>query len=412
MKDSLKKWYRNGFDNLKVIVPYSAWENIKESISAWPKNWYKNNAQNTSVRPPENAWSNISQKLASFNQEKKYRRALLYHLTTVIICFILIPLGTTNYNVKPRTNENSNTHNSIQKNFFSESMSTSPSKESMSSRKELPSNSPYLFVENQFVNSTEKGIHITKETKPEINKTTNIQHSILLLPIKELNQLDLNDNLRKIQSIDIENKKNQPNWLFGTKFSVNGTSLITPKTLQSTSYKSALKGRLGYSVSYGISAAHMINHRNSISMDLMFNDRKSFAIYDIANQNSIRRQTKFNFITFSGLYRRNILKSKKQLNQQLNLGLGLFGSVRTQVQENSDNPNFMSFENNYKKYDFGINSGLEYSVDLSHKVRVFTGFQYQFGLINLFNGADKVPASLYSTKTNALGFNIGMYYKF
>ena len=143
----------------------------------------------------------------------------------------------------------------------------------------------------------------------------------------------------------------------------------------------------------------------------MMNDRKSFSVFDLANSNALRRSTEFSFITASGLYKRNVLKSIGSEKQQLNAGLGLFGSVRTQIHERSDNPNFLSFIDNYKKYDVGLNLGVDYSFDITKRIRLFTGLQYQLGVINLFNGANKVPASSYNTRTSALGFNVAAYYK-
>ena len=433
MKDSLEKWYKRGFDNLNVIVPFSIWKNIIESISKWPANWYKTNANDINIETPKNAWEDISKKLVVLNQTKHYNNHVLFKASAIAFCFLLIPLTTHNYSYESRStikgNENqhfvtpliadntktidsstSDIINSINKDIVTSKISEGNNQQ----LGQLDQSNNQLS--EQQLNKTIVRTIIASDVQPKLESINSELTEAIIVSDLEYRRIGKSLGFNPSNELAHYNDNSKSSamrskWMIGGKVSANSTSLITPLIYQTTSSESSLNGKSGYSLSYGVSSIYVINSRSSMSFDFMMNDKKSFAVFDLGNSNSLRRRTQFSFTTFSGLYKRKLIKSFKNEQHHLNAGMGLFGSIRTQLNEYSDNPSFISFIDNYKKYDAGLNLGVDYSFDITKSIRLFTGLQYQLGVINLFNGTKKVPESTYKTRTSALGFNIAMYYK-
>ena len=441
MKDSLEKWYKQGFDNLNVIVPYNIWKSIKDSISKWPANWYKTNAKEIKIELPKNTWGDISEKLVVFNKGRQYNSRILFKSATIAICFFLIPLTTQNYTFETRSILGDNMNQTLDKLILAENVKMIEPTGSNKLKSANTTNTEKIIpkvtsrynqlaivqqtgqieqLENQSIeqplNQDKIRSVISLNAQPKLEQDNRklreaiIVSDLQLRGISELLSLNYSNELAGYNN-RINKSTSNSKWMLGGKVSANSTSLITPLIYQTTSSESALRGASSYNLTFGVSSIYSINTRSSISIDLMLNDRKSFSVFDLSNSNSLRRSTEFSFITASGLYKRNLLKSSGNVKQQINAGVGLFGSIRTSIDEHSDNQNYLSFIDNYKKYDAGLNLGVDYSFDITKRIRLFTGLHYQLGVINLFNGANKVPATSYSTRTSELGLSIAAYYK-
>lgn len=398
MKDSLKKWYKSGFDNLRVITPIKVWSNIEDSIKMWPSNWYKTNAKEIHSQVPKGVWNEISAKMQVSNQIKKNARFFIYRSVSIILGFAMIPFTTVNY----FSLELKELNKTVQS-------SNSSNKES-----ELSDNN-YFVREEEPVSTL--NYRIAQRTPVTLDSDTNNHsendyHDHRLetsISVSSMNARTLNKFGNNIERELAHYSSNNNNRKFYVGGIVKGsfTSLISPLTRSIISSKSSLDGKLGSNISYGLSMNYDINYKNSICANLLFNDHKAFTIIDLNSPEDIRNKTSFNFITISASYKRNLLNNSA--NNRLNTGIGIFASSRIDFSEHSDVSNELRLSN-YRKVDLGLDFSFGYSYNFANRWRLTTDLDYQIGVLNLFKGSAKVPASFYRVNSSSIGIRIGLMY--
>ena len=96
----------------------------------------------------------------------------------------------------------------------------------------------------------------------------------------------------------------------------------------------------------------------------------------------------------------------------MNTVSGLYVSRRAGLTESLNGLAIDDLSAGYKSFDVGLNIGVDYSVIVNSKLQWTTGLKYQIGMMNVFGGVDKVPASFFKTYTNSFGLTTALMYRF
>jgi hypothetical protein len=433
MKDEQRKWYKDGFDRLKVITPASAWKNISDQMKAFPASWYQINSEGLDAKPAPGSWDAISARLQPFNQSKKASRQVIYRGIAAIAIFAIIPFAFNDMNSV--TSESSRAHQNLALNEdlqLEEWLATGLVANSLainnlrlaiaaSSANQNPveqniqvtpgfSNLPERFI------SPEIGSPVIAQVDPPASNANSEKGQIdqlalhVVMPVLNGVRQGEIDKLSAPEPRIASTKK----WGIGPKVNFHGTTLLTPQTSAALSSSSDLHNPLGLNISFGLTGMYEINRKNALEADLMFNDKKSQRIEDYTDGDLVEKRTDIIYSSFSFSYKRNLLnpRSSAKYPKRLSLTSGLFGSYRMDMMEFLNDEEVTDFGEGYRSFDLGLNAGIDYSVRISPRFEWTAGLKYQIGLLNIFTGIDKVPASFFRTYTQSLGATTSILYRF
>jgi hypothetical protein len=438
MKDTLRKWYKDGFDQLKVITPTSVWKKVSDRMKSFPAGWYQLNADEVDVKPMPGSWDAISASLQPYNQSKKDARRFIYRGVAAIAIFAIIPFGfndmssiTADSKIAQRDvvkngdlqfsawissglKVNSDAINKMNTAF----VSSNQDQYNLALRSAIDSNLAVLVISNKM----KPTILPVDRTLPLAQKEPVLdRNSADWKVIDQLSLLALLPSVTNVQQGDVSKLTvpeprliSSKKWGIGPKINFHGTTLLTPQTSLALNSAAKSQNPLGLNVSFGLTGIYEMNQKNTLEVDLMFNDRKSQRIKDYTDGSFVERRTDFLYTTASLSYKRNLLnpKGNAKFPKKLNLTSGVYGSYRMNIAEFLDNKEITYFQEGYRSYDLGVNIGFDYSVRLSSKFQWNTGVKYQIGLVNIFAGIDKVPASFFRSYTQSVGATTSILFRF
>lgn len=418
MKDSVGKWYKDKAKELNVIPPHEAWENIEKSMEDWPKHWYQSNFDGMQSENGNRGWEAIEEKLEIQRNVKKYQRNFYLRTASLIAGLALIPMWISNVSnnttfisepVTPNLAVASNTQVSNVENLINEAASIPAIQEiqNLTSNPLRTNNSTIIVTPAVSINSTQNNAVATKPIQTEFDLTF-----LASLPTGEIAvELPYENDLvqRTTESIRYaepsENKQEtQKNWFVGPTFIVGSSELLNPLSFREDAVTSN-----NLDVAWGISGSRRFN-KNVLTTDLLFSDTKS----QMASLNSEEVTTSLNYVTAALQYERvaPIFKSAKKLRPELNLGGGVFGSILTNSTISSNQSNSYYSEFSYRNFDVGGVLTAGASVQIGESFRVGVNARVQSGVVNLFEGREKVPSNLFRTQSMATGIQAKLNYRF
>ena len=418
MKDSVGKWYKDKAKELNVIPPHEAWENIEKSMEDWPKHWYQSNFDGMQSENGNQSWEAIEEKLEIQRNVKKYQRNFYLRTASLIAGLALIPMWISNVSnnttfisepVTPNLAVASNTQVSNVENLINEAASIPAIQEiqNLTSNPLRTNNSTIIVTPAVSINSTQNNAVATQPIQPEFDLTF-----LASLPTGEIAvELPYENDLvqRTTESIRYaepsENtQETQKNWFIGPTFIVGSSELLNPLSFREDAVTSN-----NLDVTWGISGSRRFN-KNVLTTDLLFSDTKS----QMASLNSEEVTTSLNYVTAALQYERvaPIFKSAKKLRPELNLGGGVFGSILTNSTISSNQSNSYYSEFSYRNFDVGGVLTAGASVQIGESFRVGVNARVQSGVVNLFEGREKVPSNLFRTQSMATGIQSKLNYRF
>lgn len=430
MKDSVGKWYRDKANDLNVIPPHEAWENVEKTMEDWPKHWYQTNFVGIDKDLDTTSWESISQQLEVQRNTKRAKRQFVLRTVSITAAIALIPLwianvsdgyvkdfsgvgtpqskvaelelnsesnenptivsnnieGTGNAESSVFTATNGNVSNTSSANPIATAFTAKPNSIAIPSQQVLrtsDSNQPILMAMNSKKPESIKPFGLGE---PSLN-TRSVAPFSFTLPEEQTTNTDIADN-----------------WRVGPTVSVGKSSLINP-----LSYRDDAMVKSTMNITYGLSVTRKFN-RNMFTADLLFNDAKS---QNIA-MNTEKVNTTMNFVTMSLQYERVLAKIKltKKFQPELTFGIGAFGSYRTDENCTSNMMNSYYTMFTYKQFDFGgvVNAGI--STRLSNHFRFGINGRVQSGALNLFEGRTKIPSDMFKTHTFVTSLQAKLSYTF
>lgn len=422
MEDLLRKWYKTSFKKLKVLTPYKAWREIEVKLKDWPRHWYQSNVEAISAEVDENIWNGMNAQLNVINNQIKHRRQQPFRLAIYTLFLLCLPFTFNNSGYELLMNGSGNTPLAS-----FESTTSNQSKESKSEPlltnvvKETNNNSRNYLALNVIndapfdkdVKYIQTAFATGDKARKESNETEIVNH------LMDLNVLDLKipiiENNVGFHSIVNDGRKHDTQsskWGVGVSGKVYNGGLINPVSLMARDNSNVDQQR-AIEFSYGIRVSRRLSSRSAIQLDFSMNDNRSH-IYARKDNNNGLSETKLNFasIGISSVNSLRIASEKSKRKQSIDLATGIFLSHRYAASERQNNVEVDFLKSGYKRYNFGVNTGLEYSIELNNHFKWSTGLSYRAGLINLFDGVKKVPSDFYKTHSYSFGVSSTIVYLF
>ena len=421
MEDLLKKWYKTSFKSLKVLTPYKVWRELEIQLKGWPKHWYQSNVDAIKVDVNENVWNGMHSQLAAINNQIKYRRKQPFRLALYTLLCMCVPFAFNNGGYELLNDGKGHSALAIVESADSDNKHGEEESNATIVNGTLNDNfSNYVAVLNND-HSTYDFNSISNETIIEAQESEFIRsdESLLENDLLELSALDLKvpvieTNVGFISILDDVRKfdSERGKWEIGMSAKVYNGGLINPVSLMARENSNVSQKR-AIELSYGIRVARRLTARSAIQAELSMNDNRSH-VYARKDNNNGLNETKFNFATVavSSVNSFRIAKEISKRNQSINVATGLFYSHRYAASERQNNVEVDFLKSGYKRYNFGVNTGLEYSIELNKHFKWSTGLSYRAGLINLFDGVKKVPSDFYKTHSYSFGVSSSIVYLF
>ncbi|MCR9172758.1 MAG: hypothetical protein NXI10_09715 [bacterium] len=421
MKDSVGKWYKDRAEELNVIPPHEAWENVESTMQDWPRHWYQSNFSGMESETGKQSWEAISEQLEIQRNVKKSRRMFYIRTASLVAGLALIPMWIANVsNLATITTPNMNVPTAVANNNEVVAPSSPvavnvavPTIQTVQNTATTPSTT-----------ATPEIIDITTNTTPQINPVLaanavamiemNAMETQETMPLREALPVLAGLTRRAVptfnftEPLDLQDEdvaeETPRNWYVGPTAILGSSELLNPLSFREDATTSN-----DLNLAWGLTASRRFG-KNVLTADVLFNDTKS----QMASLNSEEVTTSLNYVTTALQYERVIplFKSANKLKPELNIGAGIFGSVlsNSTILSNQENSYYSSFT--YRNFDAGGVLTAGGSVQLGQHLRAGVNARIQSGVVNLFEGREKVPSKLFRTQSLASGIQAKLSYNF
>lgn len=456
MEDWLKKWYKEGFEKSKASSPKKNWKKIAAELDEWPAHWYKSNADKVGIRPKHTNWDAIKKELSDLPVLRKNPifqiRAIVVTAIAFLLPFLLINpvFYVSNAELSNLTEENSeiqielNKVSSQESLAFNEQNSTNKNDDSKTNRattikKEKLSN---LISEETELNegllsiTNSKDLIETLDKEPETNINqitvvvsqvekvddnqeeksplivTNEQpdekefDQINKLPIKKLDPIKTKSSFNSGLN-DIKNPLIYNGWYIGGGAVLQKTTLLNPINSRSLVKGSGVMSSPNLNVSINLNVMKQLKNRNAFSAFVMLNNNKSQRYTETNFDEVAEGQISLDYVLVGANYHSRLLESYDN-TLSLNSVMGLYSAINTGISEHKNTEQIDFLKGGFRNYDVGVSFGFETNFYLNSKWMIYSDLIYQLGVINIFNGTDKVPADFFHTQTSSLNLGVGI----
>tara|TARA_Y100000385_G_C13097234_1_gene642124 strand:- start:522 stop:1763 length:1242 start_codon:yes stop_codon:yes gene_type:complete len=413
MKGSVGKWYKKGFDRLKVIAPASVWTNVSAELKNWPAGWYSANTEKIDISPKKDSWETIANAVQPLNAHNRSLRFFIYRAGSVAVIFAMLPFG---FNDSSKTSIiglpfGLNLFSQFTESYTQDIIQSEVVPEQQVAQHDANSSSVSLISENYPLNVPNRTFSRANDDK-ERSEFTLMSTRI---PLKKIEP----GYPHRMIIVDVVNglsfgRDELSKFALGVKINAHGSTLLTPQTRLALNSESSVQSHLGVNVSFGVTGRYAFNNKNAISFDFMVDDRKTQIIENYSAGSLVERRTDLTYTSLSASYQRNVFNPQhvRKNAHALYVGIGVFGSYRTSLLELLNQEVVNNYEEGYRKFDMGTDFGVDYSVNLTNRIEWSAGLKYQLGLMNVFKGVDKVPASFLNTYTSSFGLTSSFKYRF
>lgn len=421
MEDLLKKWYKTSFKKLKVLTPYKAWREIEVKLKGWPKHWYQSNVDAITAEVDDNIWNGMNAQLNVINNQIKQRRQQPFRLAifTILLLFLPFIFNNSGYDFFMNGSDTTLTsqHSGVSKQVDESKNELVPKNAADKSTHNTRNN---VVINNLTTSPVTDDLEINQASFiAEENASTESKNTEIANHLMDVNVLELKiptiDNTHGFHSIVDNSRKQvtQPSkWGIGVTGKIYNGGLINPVSLMARENSNVTQKR-SIEFSYGVRVSRQLTSRSAVQFDFSMNDNRSHVYIRKDNENGLN-ETKFNFasVGISSVNSFRIASERSKRKQSIDLVTGIFLSHRYAASERHNNVDVDFLKSGYKRYNFGVNTGLEYSIELNKHFKWSSGLSYRAGLINLFNGVKKVPSDFYKTHSYSLGISSSVVYLF
>lgn len=190
------------------------------------------------------------------------------------------------------------------------------------------------------------------------------------------------------------------------------TSLINQKTLDGLKPESLNSSEFVFFPEAGISLNYSLNRRWMIQADGFFtsNTGQRYKEYLYGHYSSEKITLKYSTIALSFKHR-FLLNNRPAPGSSINISAGSYFSVLRKASQkiNSDLENIKS---QYEPFDFGVQMGSEFEVQISDQLSFAPGLFLSFGFPNIYKGTDIIPGYLIRTHNGSAELRFSLFYHF
>ena len=433
----LFKWYHESIENQAVEPPEDAWENIENQLDRGLFQWYSQEVENHQDDPPATVWSNIQDEIDIAETWKRISQKLdktlpknavmIYAAAAVLLIFLMIHLfmpfqSKKEIPVMGEVNEYVSEDNNV--NQFAQESPDFPEADSKAESGRHPDNNmpePSMgkVSSKSAITPPDDPLHATaasfrgnnlltgSEAPPQINKINprNIKidiafnsHTDKLASLTQPGR-----SFEKEDSAPIQKK----HYYVGLSGEVGQSWLLSQKTsysIQKSPYSTAIPNQ---GKSFGVVGGIILNDRLDFQMEGLIKNENGQTYKEYQNGQVMNNRIYLDYSSLNMLGRYQIFQNNFKLPLSHHALLGIYGSYLKHASE-TYNGTSNNLRYAYKNYDLGFILGYELDAQISPQFKLSTGFRFDPGLINIYNGMPGLPKDFNKTYSSSFNINIAL----
>jgi hypothetical protein len=437
LDQDLYNWYKEGIENQNEIPPEQTWENIENRLDQNLFSWYGQGITNNAEDPPEAVWENIQDDLDiedSWNKisekldhdKKKRINPLFYAAAAVLLIFIVLQVFSPFENRTP--------FSETQKEYVSEqdnaeaavpeegrtpvADTTSESRERIASgnvepKPEKPKTEATAFDFEEKKSSSDKPIQernlLARSEQFNFSKANPVNIEFKVSTDADLRNIPQHSQGFSATEEEESSSSRKPDYYVGMTGEMGQSWLLSQKTLYSirkSPYSSASPNR---GRSFGIVGGIRINDRLSLQMEGLIQDESGQSYREYADGEVVNNEIHLDYTSLDILGRYEVFKRSFSLPLSHHVVMGFYGSYLKDARQvlNGSSKNLRPA---YKNYDIGMILGYEFDTQITPNFIISTGFRFDPGFINIYDGVPGLPADFNKTYSSSINLNVSFKY--
>lgn len=424
----LEKWYKDNYASASAEKPRaSIWSRIEAGLRAMGVNWQDPGLEPVIEHPKASVWEALS---AFVDNEILLRRQIRIRrirtafssVLLIFVPFLLADLSNAEtwnseeYAALAELNKPSNNSEPQANNNERANVPNVPNQLAVLNAELIPvqGTAEVLNLNSESnetrvpSNSNSEDLGLNAERSSELAQT-NVS-SIDLLPIKPFAYEDFELKNEQVAARLTSPGFTTGRWSLGLSGNYQLTNLYNPITRLGLDSKSHITNLFESNFSFDIAVFRRISTRSSVRLGLRLNDQKAQSYQDFDNAQYLVKDLELNYQTLDISYNRAIATAILPPRIGVELSTGLYVGYLTSIKERVNHQDQKLLSDGFRNYDLGINIGLHGIYKFSRPVHLSLGVFYSNGLINIFQGVEKIPARFYQTYTSSYGASLGVRY--
>lgn len=227
-------------------------------------------------------------------------------------------------------------------------------------------------------------------------KASSIKHPYYISVDNEV----INKNGQLAELLTPSESPSRHNGYFGLSLQYANTWMRNNKTASGLKSSSLVDSRPSFGKSAGLIAGMPLGNRLEIKVALDVISEKRQSYHEYLHGQYVSTGIDMDYTKFALMAGYRIFQNKSH-----QLAAGMYGGYLNNATQYIDGEG-VNHTRYYKKSDYGIVAGYEYTHHLGSNVHLGTGIYVNYGLNNVFSGSEHIPS--YLNRTNLLSFNLGI----
>ena len=429
--------YKDETENNSEEPPEQTWENIENQLDQSLFNWYGQGIAHNAEGPPEDVWNNIRDELdiddtwnrisEKLDQDKKRRiNPVFYAAAAVLLVFLILQVFSPFERDLPFTE--------TQKEYVSDQGNASQAGPEGSGvpAADTTTESCERVAEGDIettTKETENDKPVSKVTEEPTSEEKPAQEEDLLaiseqpdmermspkrLQFEVASGANLRNIPQNVPSVSVAEEKESESlrkfdYYVGMTGEVGQSWLLSQKTLYSIRKSPYSSASPNQGQSFGIVGGMNLNDRLSLQLEGMIHNESGQSYKEYMDGQVINNKIYLDYTSLDIVGRYEWLRNSFRLPLSHHVVLGFYGGYLKQAHQdlNGSSENLRSA---YKNYDLGIILGYEFDAEITPDFTISTGFRFDPGFINIYDGVPSLPAELNKTYSSSINLNISIKY--
>lgn len=437
LDQDLYNWYKEGIENQNETPPEQTWENIENQLDQNLFNWYGQGITNNAEDPPEAVWENIQDDLdidntwnrisEELDQNRKKRiNPLFYAAAAVLLIFIMLQVFSPFENNMPFSetqkeyvSEQDDAGKGIPEEGRTPAADTTTDARERIAADDVKQDSENIDTPTTETHAAEKSTAaagasqerelLARSEQPGISKAS--PGNIELKVSTDAGLRNIPQSTPDFSTTEEKEKEpsRQLDYYVGMTGEVGQSWLLSQKTLYSIRESPYSSASPNQGQSFGIVGGIRINDRLSLQMEGFIQDESGQSYREYRDGQVINNQIYLDYSSLDILGRYEIVKRSFKLPLSHHVVMGFYGSYLKDARQDL-NGSSESLRPAYKNYDLGMILGYEFDAQISPNVVLSTGFRFDPGFINIYDGVPSLPADFNKTYSSSINLNISVKY--
>lgn len=429
----LYDWYRERVENPSESPPQQTWENIENQLDKSFFNWYGQGIAGNTEEPPEDVWNNIQDELDIEDTwtriSKRLDKAMpqkhtfiVYAAAAALLAFLVLrvfspfekDLQFPDKQKEYAAEQNNNAGQAMKDQTPAVAADTSVNFAERLAEEGDETISLPAEVNRKVEKQIDEGTAASEAvSQPDESPLRNEQLAMSKLASEQIEFRVSSDaglvNMPALTAVE-ETEDQTPgklNYYLGMTGEMGQSWLLSQKTLYSIRKSPYSSASPDQGKSLGIIGGLNLNDRLTLQMEGLLINESGQHYREYTNGELIHKQIYLDYASLNVLGRYKLLDKSFRLPVSHHAVLGLYGSYLKNAREQF-NGTTENMRPAYKNHNFGMIFGYELDTHISPDFIISTGFRFDPGFINIYQGVPNLPASFNETYSSSVNVNLSV----